>query len=110
MGVVVSEAVPLAAVQVALWFLSASSWVVILYKTWWWWRVQGDVLTAQNAYWQSTDPVQADQALRLLDRHAVLSSLVPPRMRVLPCPGLEGSQASSAPLTTNDTSCKPGDA
>lgn len=78
MGVVVSEAVPLAVVQVALWFFSASSWVVILYKTWWWWRVQGDVLTAQNAYWQSTDPVQANQALRLLDRHAVLSSLVPP--------------------------------
>jgi biopolymer transport protein ExbB len=76
MGVVVSDAVQTAGVTVVLWLLSASSWVVIVYKTWWLWRVHHDVGPAQNAYWQSTDPQQACQALRVLDRHGVLVSLV----------------------------------
>lgn len=76
MEVVVSDAAQTAGVMVVLWALSVSSWVVIIYKTWWLWRVRHDMQPAQNAYWQSADPQLACQALRLLDRHAVLSPLV----------------------------------
>lgn len=70
-----SDAALSAGVAAVLWALSVSSWVVILYKTWWVWRAGHDVPVAQQAFWQSGDPVQACQALALLDRHAVLLPL-----------------------------------
>jgi biopolymer transport protein ExbB len=70
-----TEAALTAGVAALLWVLSASSWVVIVYKTWWIWRAGQDLPAAQHAYWQTPDPVQAQQALALLDRHGLLQAL-----------------------------------
>jgi biopolymer transport protein ExbB len=58
-----------------LWALSVSSWVVIVYKTWWVWRMAHDVPAAQQAYWLTPNPVQAHQALAVLDRHGLLQPM-----------------------------------
>jgi biopolymer transport protein ExbB len=71
-----SETALTAAVAGLLWTLSVSSWVVIVYKTWWIWRALQDVPAAQQAYWQTPDPVQAQQVLVMLDRQALLQPLV----------------------------------
>jgi biopolymer transport protein ExbB len=70
-----SEAALSAGVAGLLWALSVSSWVVIVYKTWWVWRAGQDMPVAQQAFWQSTDPIQACQTLTVLDRHAMLLPL-----------------------------------
>ena len=70
-----NEAALTTGVAAMLWVLSASSWVVIVYKTWWIWRAGQDVPTAQQAFWHTPDPVQAQQVLALLDRHALLQPL-----------------------------------
>ncbi|MEY2656617.1 MAG: hypothetical protein RLZZ395_359 [Pseudomonadota bacterium] len=71
-----SETALTAGVAGLLWALSVSSWVVIVYKTWWIWRALQDVPAAQQAYWQTPDPVQAQQVLVMLDRQALLQPLV----------------------------------
>ncbi len=71
-----SETALTAGVAGLLWVLSVSSWVVIVYKTWWIWRALQDVPAAQQAYWQTPDPVQAQQVLVMLDRQALLQPLV----------------------------------
>ena len=71
-----SETALTAGVAGLLWTLSVSSWVVIVYKTWWIWRALQDVPAAQQAYWQTPDPVQAQQVLVMLDRQALLQPLV----------------------------------
>jgi biopolymer transport protein ExbB len=80
------EAALTAGVAGALWALSVSSWVVIAYKTWWVWRAAQDLSPAQQAFWQATDPVQAHQALALLDRQAVLHPLAGPVCSLLAPP------------------------
>ncbi|MEY3489401.1 MAG: hypothetical protein RL655_969, partial [Pseudomonadota bacterium] len=70
-----SETALTAGVAGLLWALSVSSWVVIVYKTWWIWRALQDVPAAQQAYWQTPDPVQAQQVLVMLDRQALLQPL-----------------------------------
>ena len=64
-----------AGVAVMLWAMSVSSWVVIVYKIWWIWRAWHDVPVAQQAFWQTADPLQAQQVLVMLDRHALLLPL-----------------------------------
>ena len=71
----ISEAALTAGVAGMLWALSVSSWVVIVYKTWWIWRAVQDVSAGQQAFWQTADPVQAQQVLALLDRHALMQPL-----------------------------------
>ena len=70
-----NEAALTAGVAAVLWALSASSWVVIVYKTWWIWRAGQDVPAAQQAFWRAPDSVQAQQLLTLLDRQALLQPL-----------------------------------
>jgi biopolymer transport protein ExbB len=70
-----NEAALTAGVAGVLWVLSASSWVVIVYKTWWIWRAVQDLPAAQQAFWQAPDPLQARQVLALLDRQALLQPL-----------------------------------
>jgi biopolymer transport protein ExbB len=70
-----NEAALTAGVAGLLWALSISSWVVIVYKTWWVWRMAQDVPAAQQAYWLTPNPVQAHQALAVLDRHGLLQSM-----------------------------------
>jgi biopolymer transport protein ExbB len=70
-----NEATLTAGVAAMLWALSASSWVVIVYKTWWIWRAGQDVPAAQQAFWQTPDRVQAQQVLALLDRHVLLQPM-----------------------------------
>jgi biopolymer transport protein ExbB len=56
--------------------LSVTSWVVILYKSWWLMRISQDLPLGQAALQQAESPSQLFQAVRLVDRQAVLLPLL----------------------------------
>jgi biopolymer transport protein ExbB len=64
------------AVAVMLLLMSIGAWVVIFWKTWLLQRVRRDLTIGAKAFWAATDLATAQQALRGLDREAVLLPLV----------------------------------
>ena len=103
-----NEAALTAGVAGLLWALSASSWVVIVYKIWWVWRMAQDVPAAQQAYWLTPDPVQAHQALAVLDRHGLLQSMTALSTSVTAATTTASSRAASVLTQQTDNRDDPG--
>lgn len=64
------------AVALLLLFMSVSSWVVILWKSWLLHRAGSDVVRCVAAFWQSVSVDEALQKLKAFDREALLVPMV----------------------------------
>jgi biopolymer transport protein ExbB len=70
--------------------MSVASWTIIVYKAWVLHQASQDVMAGKAVYWQARDMVQAEAALKNLDRLAVLLPLVQAKQQLLP--GTLGAQ------------------
>jgi biopolymer transport protein ExbB len=73
-----------AALAVALLVMSVASWSVMVYKAWLLRRVSTDMVLGKAAFWQARDQQQGLQALRAIDRSAVLLPLAEASQHLLP--------------------------
>lgn len=71
-------------VSVVLLGMSVCSWVVILWKGWLLQRALHDVGRSTAAFWQASDWVQAQTAVRSFDRELLVSPLVEATQQTLP--------------------------
>jgi biopolymer transport protein ExbB len=87
------------AVAIMLLTMSVGAWVVIFWKGWLLARVRHDLARGAQAFWQAPDLVQAREALRAIDREAVLLPLVDAVSTEIPAATLEGQAKPEAQLT-----------
>ena len=87
-----------ASVAVVLLLMSVASWSVMVYKAWLLHRVHADVGQGKAAFWQARDVQQGLQALRAIDRSAVLLPLAQATQQLMP--GTLGSQGDVAAQRT----------
>jgi biopolymer transport protein ExbB len=87
-----------AALALALLLMSVASWSVTIYKAWLLHRVSADVVQGKAAFWQARDVQQGLQALRAIDRSAVLLPLAEATLQLMP--GTLGAQADVAAQRT----------
>jgi biopolymer transport protein ExbB len=87
-----------ASLSVALLLMSVASWSVMLYKAWLLQRVRTDVVQGKAAFWQARDVTHGLQALRAIDRSAVLLPLVQATQHMMP--GTLGTQGDVAAQRT----------
>ena len=87
-----------ATLAVALLLMSVASWSVMVYKAWLLHRVHADVVQGKAAFWQARDVQQGLQALRAIDRSAVLLPLAQASQQLMP--GTLGSQGDVAAQRT----------
>lgn len=87
-----------ATLAVALLVMSVASWSVMLYKAWLLHRVSADLVQGKAAFWQASDAQQGLQALRSIDRSAVLLPLAQASQQMVP--GTLGAQGDIAAQRT----------
>jgi biopolymer transport protein ExbB len=87
-----------ASLAVVLLLMSVASWSVMVYKAWLLHRVHADVGQGKAAFWQARDVQQGLQALRAIDRSAVLLPLAQASQQLMP--GTLGSQGDVAAQRT----------
>jgi biopolymer transport protein ExbB len=87
-----------AALALALLLMSVASWSVMIYKAWLLHRVSAEVVQGKAAFWQSRDVQQGLQALRAIDRSAVLLPLAEATLQLMP--GTLGAQGDVAAQRT----------